>query len=155
MSGIDPKIAQHHIDTHSHIMPIKQKLRRMGTEWVLKIKEEVTKQLKVWFIKLVHQSKWIANVMPVPKKDGKIRMCVDFRGLNKACPNDDSPLPYIDVLMDNIAGSALMSFKDGFFGYDQIKMDPKDMTKTTFTTEYGIYCYTMMPFRLKNAWPAY
>ena len=103
----------------------------------------------------MHQAKWIANVVPVPKKDGKIRMCVDFRGLNKACPNDDSPLPYIDVLMDNIAGSALMSFKDGFFGYDQIKMDPKDMTKTTFTTEYGIYCYTMMPFRLKNAWPAY
>ena len=155
MSGIDPKIAQHHIDTHSHIMPIKQKLRRMGTEWVLKIKEEVTKQLKVWFIKLVHQAKWIANVVPVPKKDGKIRMCVDFRDLNKACPNDDSPLPYIDVLMDNIAGSALMSFKDGFFGYDQIKMDPKDMTKTTFTMEYGIYCYTVMPFGLKNAWPAY
>ena len=99
----------------------------------------------------MHQAEWIANVVPVPKKDGKIRMCVDFRDLNKACPNDDSLLPYIDVLVDNTVGSALMSFKDGFFRYNQIKMDPKDMTKTTFTMEYGIYCYTVMPFGLKNA----
>ena len=103
----------------------------------------------------MHQAKWIANVVPVPKKDGTIRMCVDFRDLNKACPNDDSLLPYIDVLVDNTVGSALMSFKDGFFRYNQIKMDPKDMTKTTFTMEYGIYCYIVMPFGLKNAWPAY
>ena len=51
---IDPKIAQHHIDTHDHMVPVKQKLRRMRTEWLLKIKEEVTKQLKVVFIKPVH-----------------------------------------------------------------------------------------------------
>ena len=73
--------------------------------------------------------------MPVPKKDGKVRMCVDFRELNKACPTDDFPLPYIVVLVDNTMGSALMSFMDGFLGYNQIKMAPKDMTKTTFTTK--------------------
>ena len=76
----------------------------------MKIKEEVTKQLKVGFIKPVHQAKWIVNVVPVPKKDGKVRMCVDFRDLNKGCPKDDFPLPHIDVLVDNITGSALMSF---------------------------------------------
>ena len=70
---------------------VKQKLRIMRIEWLLKIKEEVTKQLKVWFIKLVHQAEWITNVMPIPKKDGKVRMCVDFRDLNKACPKDDFP----------------------------------------------------------------
>ena len=85
--------------------------------------------------------------MPVPKKDRKVRMCVDFRDLNKACPKDD--FPYIDVLVDNTTGSALMSFMDGFSGYNQIKMAPKDMTITTFTTEWGIYYYTVMPFRLK------
>ena len=100
-----------------------------------KIKEEVTKQLKVGFIKPVHQAEWIANVVPVPKKDGKVRMCVDFRELNKACPTDDFPLLYIVALVDNTMGSALMSFMDGFLGYNQIKMAPKDMTKTTFTTE--------------------
>ena len=118
MLGIDPEIAQHHIDTHDHMVPIKWKLRRMRIEWLLKIKEEVTKQLKVGFIKLVHQAEWITNVMPIPKKDGKVRMCVDFRDLNKACPKDDFPLPHIDVLVDNMIGNALMSFMDGFSGYN-------------------------------------
>ena len=86
--------------------------------------------------------------MLVPKKDGKVRMCMDFRDLNKACPKDDFPLPHIDVLVDNTAGSALMSFMDGFSRYNQIK---KDMTETTFTTEWRIYCYTVMLFGLKNA----
>ena len=135
MPSIDPEIAQHHIDTRAHMVPVKQKLRRMRTEWLLKIKEEVTKQLKVGFIKPVHQAEWIANVVPIPKKDGKVRMCVDFRDLNKSCLKDYLPLPYIDVLVDNIAGSALMSFMDGFSGYNQIKMALRDMTKSTSTTE--------------------
>ena len=111
--------------------------------------------MKVGFIKLVHQAEWIANVVPMPKKDGKVRMCVDFRDLNKACPKDDFPLPYIDVLVDNTVGSALMSFMDGFSGYNQIKMAPRDMTQTTFTIEWRIYCYTEMPFELKNAGTTY
>ena len=93
--------------------------------------------------------------MPVPKKDEKVKMCVDFRDLNKACPKDDFPLPYIDVLVGNTAGSALMSFTDGFSEYNQIKMALKDMTKTTFTTEWGIYCYTVMLFGLKNVGATY
>ncbi|XP_075663070.1 uncharacterized protein LOC142632578 [Castanea sativa] len=89
MLGIDSDIAQHHIDTHDHMVPVKQTLRRMRTKWLLKIKEKVTKQLKVGFIKSVHQAEWIINVVPISKKDGKVRMCVDFRDLNKACPKDD------------------------------------------------------------------
>ena len=118
----------------------------MRTKWLLKIKEEVTRQLKVRLIKPVHQAKWITNVVLVPKKDGKVRMCVDFRDLNKACPKDDFPLPHINVLVDNTIGIALMSFTDGFFGYNQIKMAPRDMTKITFTREWGFCCYTVMPF---------
>ena len=78
---------------------VKQKLRPMGTKWLLEIKEKVTKQLKVGFINPVHQAEWIANVVPIPKKDGKVRMCVDFRDLNKVCPKDDFSLPHIDVLV--------------------------------------------------------
>ena len=150
MPRIDLEIAQHHIDTHAHMVLVKQKLRRMRTEWLLKIKEEVTKQLQIGFIKLVHQAEWIANVVLIPKKDGNVRMCVDFRDLNKACPKDNFPLPHIDVLMDNTADSALMSFMDGFSGYNQIKMASEDMNKTIFTMEWGIYCYIAMPFGLKN-----
>ena len=108
------------------MIPVKKNLRRMKTEWLLKIKEEVTKQLKVGFIKPVHQVEWIANIVPVPKKDGKVRMFVDFRDLNKACSKDDFLLPHIDVLVDNMAGSALMSFMDDFSRYNQIKIAPKD-----------------------------
>ena len=135
--------------------PVKQKLRRMNTEWLIKIKEEFTKQLKVGFIKPVHQAKWITNVVPVPRNDGKVRMCVDFRNLNKACPKDYFPLPHIDVLVDNTVGNSLISFMDGISRYNQINMAPKDMTKTTFITEWGIYCYMVMPFGLKNAGATY
>ena len=70
--------------------------------------------MKAGFIKPVHQAEWIANIVPVPKKDEKVRMCMDFRDLNKAFPEDDFSLPHIDFLVDNIANSALMSFMDGF-----------------------------------------
>ena len=80
---------------------------------------------------------------------------MSFRDLNNACPKDDFPLPHIDVLVDDTVVSALMSFMDGFSGYNQIKMAPKVMTKTTFTTEWGIYCYTMIPFGIKNAGATY
>ncbi len=119
MLGIDPDIVQHRIPTLLEVQPVKQKLHRMKPEWMLKIKEEVVKQLKARFIKTVSQTDWVANVVPVPKKDGKVRMCVDFRDLNRACLNDDFPLPHINVLVDNTAGSAMMSFMDSFSGYNQ------------------------------------
>ena len=86
-------------------------------------------------------------------------MCVDFKNLNKAWPKDDFPPPHIDVLVDNTAVNALMSFMDGISGYNQIKMAPKDMTKTTSTIERGIYCYIVMPLdsrmweQLTKRWP--
>ena len=153
--GIDLEIAQHHIDINAHMVPIKQKLRCMRTKWLLRIKEEVTKQLKVGFIKPILQAEWIANVVPIPKKDGNVRMYVDFRDLNRTCPKDDFPLPHVNVLVDNTASNALMFFMNGFSRYNQIKMAPRDMTKTIFTIEWGIYCYTVMPFRLKNASATY
>ena len=70
----------------------------------------------------------------MPKKDGKVIMCVDFLDLNKASLKDDFPLPHIDVLVDNTTSHALLSFMDGFSGYNQIKMAPKDMEKTSFIT---------------------
>ena len=100
---------------------------------------------------MVNYPEWLANVVPVPKKDGKVRMCVDFRDLNKANPKDDFPLPHIDVLVDNTAGQVLHSFMDGFLGYNQIKMAPEDMEKTSFITPWGTYCYKVMLFGLKNA----
>ena len=78
---------------------------------------------------------WLANVVLVPKKDGKVRVCVDFRDLNKASPKDDFPFPHIDLLLDNTVGHSMLSFMDGFSRYNQILMAPKDMKKTTFITK--------------------
>ena len=77
---------------------------------------------------------WVANIVPVPKKDGKVRMCVDYRDLNRASPKDNFPLPHIDTLVDNTTKHSLFSFMDAFSGYNQIRMAPKDMEKTTLLT---------------------
>ena len=82
-------------------------------------------------------------------------MCVDFRGLNKASPKDDFPLLDIDFLVDNTARHALLSFMDGFSRYNQIKMAPEGMEKTSFITSWGTYCYKIMPFSLKNTGATY
>lgn len=66
----------------------------------------------------------MASIVSVPKSNGKVRMCVDFQDLNKACPNDDFPHHNIDMIVDNTATHALISFVDGFAGYNQIKMHP-------------------------------
>ncbi|KAA3461604.1 RNA-directed DNA polymerase (Reverse transcriptase), Ribonuclease H-like protein [Gossypium australe] len=95
------------------------------------------------------------NVIPVPKKDGKVRMCVDYRDLNKASPKDNFPLPHINTLVDNTTGYSLFSFMDGFSGYNQIKMHPEDMEKTMFITLWGTFSYKVMPFGLKNAGATY
>ena len=99
-----------------------------------KIREEVLKQIDAWFLVVVYYPPWIANIVPVPKKDGKVRMCVDYRDLNKVSSKDDFPLPHIDVLVDNTTQALVFSFMDGFSSYNQIKMAPEDMEKTTFMT---------------------
>ena len=76
---------------------------------------------------------------------------MDFRNLNKTCPKDEFPLPNIDLLIDSMAGSAMFSFMDGFNGYNQIKMAPRDAEKTAFRTPMGNFYYTVMSFGLKNA----
>ncbi|KAK0591663.1 hypothetical protein LWI29_005862 [Acer saccharum] len=78
-------------------------------------------------------------------------MCVDFTDLNKACPKDSFPLSRIDQLVDATSEHELLSFMDPYSGYNHIRMDEQDEPKTTFITDRGVYCYRVMPFRLKNA----
>ena len=104
---------------------------------------------------MVEYPEWLANVVPFPKKNGKVRVCVDFRYLNKASSKDDFPLPHIDMLVDNTAGHSMLSFMNEFFGYNQILMAPKDMEKTSFIIEWSTYCYQVMSFGLKKAGASY
>ena len=84
---------------------------------------------------MVESTEWLANVVPVPKKDGKVRVCVDFRDLNKASPKDDFSLSHIDLLVDSTTDHSMLSFMDRFSGYNQILIAPEDIEKTTFITE--------------------
>ena len=104
----------------------------MRPEMSEKIKAEVMKQFDAIFLDITSYPWWVANVVPVPKKDGKVQMCIDYIDLNKASPKDDFPLPHIDVLVDNTAQHKIFSFMDGFSVYNQIKMALEDMEKTTF-----------------------
>ncbi|XP_028242244.1 uncharacterized protein LOC114420585 [Glycine soja] len=155
MPGLSSDIVQHRLPLNPGCSPVKQKLRRMKPETSLKIKEEVKKQFDAGFLAVARYPEWVANIVPVPKKDGKVRMCVDYRDLNRASPKDNFPLPHIDILVDNTANFALCSFMDGFSGYNQIKMAPEDMEKTTFVTLWGTFCYKVMSFGLKNAGATY
>jgi len=119
------------------------------------VKEEVEKQLQAGFIQVSDYSEWVSNMVPVLKKNGKIRVCADFRDLNKASPKDDFPLPHIDILVDNTADHAMLSFMDGYAGYNQIKMAKEDVSKTAFITPWGTFAYTVMPFGLINAGATY
>jgi len=138
--GLDTNIVVHRLPLKPECMPVKQKLRRTHSDMALKIKEEVQKQIDAGFLVTSKYPQWLANIVPVPKKDGKVKMCVDYRDLNKASPKDDFPLPHIDVLVDSTAKSKVFSFMDGFSGYNQIKMAPEDREKTSFITPWGTFC---------------
>ncbi|XP_047172662.1 uncharacterized protein LOC124840622, partial [Vigna umbellata] len=155
MPGLDTDIVQHRLPLKPECPPVKQKLRRMKPEISLKIKDEIQKQFDAGFLAVSRYPQWVANIVPVPKKDGKVRMCVDYHDLNRASPKDDFPLPHIDTLVDNTVKFSLFSFMDGVSGYNQIKMAPEDMEKTTFITLWGTFCYKVMPFGLKNAGATY
>ena len=154
MPGLDTDIVVHRLPLREECTPVKQKLRRVKPEMLLKIKEEV-KQLDAGFLEVCKYPQWVANIVPVSKKDGKVWMCVDYQDLNRASPKNNFPLPHIDILVDNTAKHSLFSFMDGFSGYNQIRMALKDMEKTTFLTMWGTFCYRVMPFGLKNAGATY
>ena len=82
-------------------------------------------------------------------------MCVDFTDLNKACPKDSYPLPQIDLLVDSMAGHQLLSFMDAFSDYNQIKLEQSNQEKTSFVTSQGLFCYKVIPFKLKNVGATY
>ncbi|KAG9444317.1 hypothetical protein H6P81_015657 [Aristolochia fimbriata] len=155
MPGLDPRVVVHKLAVHPSVRPIKQSQRRFRPELVPEIQKEVDKLIAANFIREVKYPSWIANIVPVKKKNGQIQVYVDFRDLNKACPKDDFPLPITELMVDATTGHEALSFMDGSSGYNQIWMDPKDEELTAFHTPKGIFCYKMMSFGVKNAGATY
>ena len=155
MPGIPRHIAEHRLSMDPERKPVKQKKRKFAPDRQKAIEEEVGKLLKAGFIKEAHYPEWLANVVMVPKSNGKWRICIDFTDLNKACPKDPFPLPHVDQLIDATAGHQLLTFMDAYAGYNQIPMAEQDVPKTAFIMDRGLYCYRVMPFGLKNAGATY
>ena len=94
------------------------------------VKVEITGLYKAKFIRQCRYAEWISTVVPVYKKNGKVRICIDFRDLNKATPINSYPMPIADMLVDDVAGHKVISFMDGNAGYNQIFMIEEDILKT-------------------------
>ena len=122
MPGIPRDVAEHSLDIRAGARPVKQPLRRFDEEKRRAIGEEIHKLTAAGFIKEVFHPEWLANPVLVRKKGGKWRMCVDYTGLNKACPKVPYPLPRIDQIVDSTAGCETLSFLDAYSGYHQIRM---------------------------------
>ena len=155
MPGLDLGLVVHGLNVDPRVKPVIQPARVLHTDVETQITQEVKKLLAAGFIKPIQHPKWLSNVVPVKKKNGQIRYCVNFRNLNKVCPKDEFPLPNIDLLVDLAAGSSMLLFMDGYSGYNQICMAAKDAEKTTFGTLIKIFYYTVMPFGLKNTGATY
>jgi hypothetical protein len=99
-------------------------------------------------------SPWGCPTLFVKKKDQALRLCVDYMPLNVVTVKNKYPLPRIDILFNQLVGAKVFSKIDLCLGYHQIKIHPKDIPKTAFSTRYGLYEYLVMSFGLTNA-PAY
>ncbi|GJV05397.1 reverse transcriptase domain-containing protein [Tanacetum coccineum] len=149
--------------------PSVQHQRRVNPKIHDVIKKEVEKLLDAGLIYPISDSPWVSPVHCVPKKGGMTvvkneenelvptrlvtgwRVCIDYRKLNEATCKDHFPLPFMDQMLERLAGNEFYCFLDGFSGYFQIPIDPKDQEKTTFTCPYGTFAYRRMPFGLCNA----
>ena len=151
MPGVPRGLAEHRLEVDSKAKPVKEHLHRSAAEKRKTIGEEVARLLATEFIREIYHSEWLANVVMVPRKDNSLRMCTDFKHINRACPKDHFPLPRIDQIVDSTAGCERLSLFDAYSGYHQIRLYGTDEIRTAFITPFGCFCYVTMPFGLKNA----
>jgi hypothetical protein len=147
----DTSVIEHKIPLKEEARPFKQKLRQINPMLLPVMEKEVKKLLDAQIIVPLRYSDWVANLVPVRKKSGEIRLCVDFRNLNRSSRKDNYPLPNMEHILQKVTGASRISMIDGFSGYNQISVMPEDREKTTFTTPWGTFMYAKMPFGLMNA----
>ncbi|GJS40303.1 reverse transcriptase domain-containing protein [Tanacetum coccineum] len=169
IKGIDPSFCTNKILIEDNFKPAVQHQRRVNPKIHEVIKKEVIKLLDAGLIYPISDSPWVSPVHCVPKKGGMTvvenedneliptrlvtgwRVCIDYRKLNDATRKDHFPLPFMDQMLERLAGNEYYCFLGRFYEYFQIPIDPQDHEKTTFTCPYGTFAYRRMPFGLCNA----
>ena len=168
IKGISPTMCMHRI-LMEDAKPTREPQRRLNPPMKDVVRTEILKLLDVGIIYPISDSKWVSPIQVVPKKSGITvvknennelvptkpitgwRVCIDYRKLNTATRKDHFPLPFIDQMLERLAGHSHYCFLDGFSGYNQIAIAPEDQEKTTFTCPFGTFAYRRMPFGLCNA----
>ena len=169
IKGISPSTCMHRILLEEEAKPVRQPQRRLNPLLMEVVKKEISKLLEAGIIFPISDSKWVSPIQVVPKKSGVTvvanknneliptrvqnswRVCIDYRKLNQATRKDHFPLPFIDQMLERLAGKSHYCFLDGYTGYFQIHIAPEDQEKTTFTCPFGTFAYRRMPFGLCNA----
>ena len=169
IKGISPAICMHRILMEDGVKPTVDAQRRLNPIMKEVVRTEVMKLLDAGMIYPISDSQWVSPTQVVPKRTGITvvkndnneliptrlttgwRMCVDYRKPNSATRKDHFPLPFIDQMLERLAGRAYYCFLDGYSGYNQIPIAPEDQEKTTFTCPFGTFAYRRMPFGLCNA----
>ena len=169
LKGIRPSMCMHQILLEDGHKPSVEAQRRLNPKMKEVVRKEVLKWLDAGVIYPISNSSWVSPVQVVPKKGGTTairtesnallpsrtvtgwRICIDYRKLNKATRKDHFPLPFLDQMLDRLAGHEYYYFLDGYSGYNQITISPEDKEKTTFTCSYGTFSFRRMPFGLCNA----
>jgi len=169
LHGISPLICTHRIFLEKNAKPVRQMQRRLNPNMKDVVRGEVLKLLDADIIYTISDSKWVSPTQVVPKKSGVIvitnenneliptriqigwRMCINYRKLNTVTRKDHFLLPFLDQVLERVAGHAFYYFLDGYSGYNQIEIALEDQEKTTFTCPFGTFAYRRMPFGLYNA----
>ena len=132
MPGLSRDLVELKLPIKAGKKTVKQTPRRFAPAIMSKIKEEIERLLKSKFIRTARYVDWLANIVPVIKKNGKLRVCIDFRDLNAATPKDEYAMPVAEMLVDSAAGFEYLSMLDGYSGYNQIFIADEDVPKTAF-----------------------
>jgi hypothetical protein len=154
MLGSSREIMEHQLPIKSDFRPFKQRPRSFRLDLLPRIKDEIHQLLEANFIRPCKYAEWVSNIVPMEKKEsGKLRVCIDFRNLNRAYPKEEYPIPIADMLINNALGSRVISFLDGNARYNQIFMVEEDESKTIFICRgiIGLFDWVIMTFGLKNA----
>ena len=130
MPGIDTSIVEHTINMCPDVKPVRQRLRPVHPKKATAIKAEVEIFLRAGFIQPILLTMWVSNIFLVMKKQGTIRVCVDYQDVNIYFPKDKYPTPFIDHIIDDYARCEIFLFMDGFSSYNKINIHPKDQYNT-------------------------
>jgi hypothetical protein len=143
-------VIEHKIPLKEEAKPFRWKLRQINPMMLPIMERGVKKLLDSQIIVPLRNSKWVSNLVPVRKRNGEIKLCVDFRNLNKISKKDNYPLPKMEHILQRVTRESKISMIDGFSSYNQIFVLAEDRENTTFTTPWGAFMYSKMPVGLMN-----